>query len=157
MKNSKELIVWDKKFQCGIKVIDEQHKQLVELINEMFNHATGNHIQENDYFNRAIREMVKYVKIHFAAEEKILLATKFPGYNEHKKEHESFILAILNIVNEHKAGKRIVFSNYCRFLKDWVLSHIAMIDKQYFEYLKSIAARKEDGTLSINLEDVENR
>ncbi|MCL2184331.1 MAG: bacteriohemerythrin [Treponema sp.] len=152
----KEMISWTNKLSCGVKIIDDQHKGLVNLVNEMFNHVTGNIQQERDYFNRVIQEAVNYVKIHFATEEKLMIATKFPGYPDHKKEHESFILAVVNNIKEYEAGGRITLSKFSRFLKDWILSHIAMQDKRYFEYFNKIATRKADGKLSITSDDVKN-
>jgi hemerythrin len=149
-----EWISWSNKLSCGIKLIDEQHKGLVDLVNEMFKHINGNEVQERDYFNRVIQEAVKYVKIHFATEEKIMLATKFAGYAEHKKEHDSFVLAVLNNVKDYEAGKRLTLITFTRFLKEWILSHIAVMDKQYFEYFKTIASRKDDGKLSITSADI---
>jgi len=149
-----ELITWSNKLSCGIKLIDDQHKGLVELVNDMFNHATGNALKEQNYFHSVIQEAVKYVKVHFATEEKIMLATKFAGYAEHKKEHDNFVLAVVANIKDYEAGKRLTLSSFTRFLKEWVLSHIAVMDKQYFEYFKKIATRKADGTLSITQADI---
>jgi len=149
-----EYIAWSDKFSCGIKLIDDQHKQLVELVNEMFNHATGNAVQERDYFDRVINEAVEYIKTHFITEEKIMIAAKFKGYEEHKKEHLNFIVTVIEKAKDFQAGKRLTLSSFARYLKDWVLSHIAVMDKQYFEYFKNIATRKDDGRLSINSADV---
>jgi len=153
-KEQLELIAWSDRLSCGLKIIDDQHKGLVDLVNEMFNHVTGNGLQEKDYFNRVIQEAVKYVKLHFATEEKIMIATKFAGYAEHKKEHEKFVLAVVNNIKDFEAGKRLTLSSFARFLKEWILSHIAMMDKQYFEYFKKIATRKADGSLSISAADI---
>ena len=153
-EKNKDFITWSPTLACGIKLIDDQHKGLVELVNEMFNHVTGNYVQERDYFNRVIQEAVKYVKTHFATEEKIMLTTKFSGYAEHKKEHDNFVLAVVDNIRDYEAGKRLTLSSFTRYLRDWILSHIAMMDKQYFEYLKQIATRKDDGKLSITMNDV---
>jgi hemerythrin len=152
---SVEIVTWSDRLSCGIKLIDDQHKGLVDLVNDMFNHATGNSIQEHDYFNIVIQEVVKYVKVHFATEEKIMIATKFSGYAEHKKAHDSFVLAVVENINDYNAGKRLTLSAFTKFLKNWILSHIAMMDKQYFEYFKKIATRKEDGKLSITSADIQ--
>jgi len=152
---SVEIVTWSDRLSCGIKLIDDQHKGLVDLVNDMFNHATGNSIKEHDYFNIVIQEVVKYVKVHFATEEKIMIATKFSGYAEHKKAHDSFVIAVVENINDYKAGKRLTLSAFTKFLKDWVLSHIAMMDKQYFEYFKKIATRKADGKLSITSADIQ--
>ena len=151
MKNDEDFIAWNDKLACGIKLIDDQHKGLVDLVNEMFKHATGNEVQEKDYFDRVIQEAVKYIKIHFATEEKIMLATKFSGYAEQKREHDTFVRTVAEKTREYKSGKRFTLSNFTRFLKDWVLSHIALMDKQYFEYFKKIATRNADGKLTISL------
>jgi len=152
---SNELVAWSHKLSCGIQLIDDQHKELVALVNDMFKHATGNKTQEHDYFNRVIKEVVNYVKVHFATEEKIMLATKFSGYAEHKKAHESFILAVVENIKDFESGKRLTLSTFTRFLKEWILSHIAVMDKQYFEYFKKIASRKADGKLSITAADIQ--
>jgi hemerythrin len=138
----------------GIKLIDDQHKGLLELVNEVFNHSTGNERAEREYFKEVIGQAVDYVKVHFATEEKYLLALKFPDYEEHKKAHNDFVLAIVKSVRDFEAGKRMVLINFTRFLKDWVLGHIAVMDVKYSEYFKKIASRKADGTLSISAEDI---
>jgi len=150
----KEFVKWTDKLACGVKLIDDQHKGLVNLINEMFDHVSGNFTQEKDYFNRVIQEAVKYIKVHFADEERIMIATKFAGYPEHKKEHELFIKTTLENIKDYEAGKRFTLSSFTRFLKDWVLSHVALVDKKYFDYFKSIATRKDDGKLTINLHEL---
>jgi hemerythrin len=149
-----DLVVWSSSLSCGIKIIDDQHKELVKLVNDLFHHVTGNETQEHDYFNTVIQEVVKYVKVHFATEEKIMIATNYSGYHEHKKEHQEFVLKTVQNIKDYQDGKRLTLSTFTKFIKDWILSHIAVMDKQYFEYFKKLASRKADGSLSINSDDV---
>ena len=149
-----ELVKWSNTLSCGLQIIDEQHKGLVNLVNDLFNHVTGNEEEEHKYFNKVIQEAVKYVKIHFATEEKIMIATKFQSYTEHKKAHELFILTVVDRIKEYKTGKKMTLNTFTKFLKDWILSHIAVMDKQYFEHFKRLASRKADGKLSINSSDI---
>jgi hemerythrin len=120
----------------------------------MFNHATGNIEQERDYFGKVIQKAVNYIKTHFATEEKIMKTFKFAGYTEHKREHEKFIFEVLDKISEYKSGNRLTLSSFTRFLRDWALTHIAHMDKLYFDYLRKVATRKADGTLSVTLNDV---
>jgi hemerythrin len=153
-RKKSELIKWSHSLSCGIKLIDDQHKGLVDLLNDMFNHVTGDEEEERKYFSRVIQEAVKYVKVHFATEEKIMLATKFHGYAEHKKAHDHFVLTVVDKIREYQDEKRISLSSFTKFLKEWVLSHVAVMDKQYFDYFRKLASRKADGKLSINSHDV---
>jgi len=138
---------------CGIKLIDDQHKGLVDLVNDMFNHITGDDAQEQKYLNRIIEEAVSYIKVHFATEERIMDATRYQGYIEHKAEHKKFIVTVLEHVEKFKTGKRLPLMSFSKFLKDWVLSHIAVVDKQYFDHFIKVAIRNADGSLSINSAD----
>jgi len=148
---SNELITWSNRYACGVKLIDEQHKGLVMLVNEMFNHITGDKKQEDDYFKSVIQEAINYIKIHFATEEKIMLSTNFKGYAEHKSKHDVFILTVVENIRNYKEGNRFSLLSFTKFLKDWILSHIAVMDKQYFDYLKNIAVRRADGKMSVSL------
>ena len=149
-----EHVSWNNSYSMGIKLIDDQHKGLLEFVNELFDNSTGNEEDERVYFKKVIGQAVEYVKVHFATEEKYMLATKFPGYHEHKKTHEEFIRKVLVSVKDFEAGKRLVLTNFSRFLKDWVLSHVAVQDVKYAEYFKKIATRKADGKLSITTKDI---
>ncbi|MCL2444327.1 MAG: bacteriohemerythrin [Treponema sp.] len=155
MFNNSNLIDWSKTLTCGIKVIDDQHKGLVDLVNNMFKHVTGDDEQERKYLNKVIDETVNYIKVHFATEEKIMNATKFQGYIEHKEEHKKFIVTVAEHIEYFNSGKRVSLMSFSKFLKEWVLSHIAVVDRQYFTYFKDVATRKADGNLSISLADGE--
>jgi hemerythrin len=140
-----EHVYWSNSYSMGIKLIDEQHKGLLDFVNDLLNHSTGNEKEEREYFAKAIGEAVNYVKVHFATEEKIMLATKFLDYPEHKKAHEDFILAVVKNVKDFEGGKRLVLLNFSNFLKDWILSHIAIMDVKYSVFLKElVAARKAE-------------
>jgi len=133
IKEKPEIIVWSDRLACGIKVIDDQHRGLVALVNEIFNHVTGDEIQESEYFHKVIQETVNYVKLHFATEEKIMLAAKMPEYARHKKAHNRFILTILDFIHYYETGRKRNLHAFGKYLKDWILSHIALMDKQCFK------------------------
>jgi len=147
-------VIWSDKYSMGIKLIDKQHMWLINFINALFSHATGNENQERIYFQKVIQKAVQYVQVHFETEEKYMIAAKFPGYEEHKKAHDDFVQKIIFSVKSYKAGKKLVLENFAIFLKDWLLSHVAIMDKQYSIYFKKIATLNEDGKLSIKLTDI---
>ncbi|MDR1575126.1 MAG: bacteriohemerythrin [Treponema sp.] len=152
-----ELVRWSATYSVGIKLIDDQHKGLLDLVNDLFNHVSADEATERAYFQKVIQTAVNYVKVHFATEEKIMLATRFPGYAEHKKAHDTFVLTVVDNIRDFEAGKKFTLAGFTRFLKDWVLTHIAIMDKQYFTYFKQIASRKANGRLTINQGDLQRR
>ena len=152
-----EHVKWSENYSMGIRIIDDQHKGLLDFVNDLYNHATGHEKEERMYFSSVIQQAVDYIKLHFSTEEKYMIATKFPGYAEHKKHHDDFTLTVVKSVKDFEAGKRLVLTTFSKFLKDWVLSHIAVVDKKYSDYFKQIATRKDDGKLSITLDDVHKK
>jgi hemerythrin len=63
-------------------------------------------------------------------------------------------MTVVKSVQDFNAGKRLVLDKFAHFLKDWVLSHIAVMDAQYAVFFRKIATRKADGKLSITKTDV---
>jgi len=150
----KEHITWSNSYSMGVKLVDDQHKGLINFVNDLFNHANGNEAEERAYFKDVIQQAVQYIKEHFHTEEKLMVSTKFPGYMEHKKIHDKFTLTVVKSVKDFEAGKRLVLEKFAYFLKDWVLTHVAVEDVQYAAYFKKIATRKADGKLSITKADI---
>jgi len=147
-------VTWSNSYSMGVKLIDDQHKGLLNFVNDLFNHANGKEEEERAYFSSVIKQAVQYIKEHFQAEEKLMIGTKFPGYAEHKKVHDEFTLTVVKSVKDFDSGKRLVLEKFAYFLKDWVLTHVAVMDVQYAEYFRKIATRKADGKLSITKADV---
>ena len=139
----KEVFVeWDDRYSVGIPLIDDQHKHLIELTNELYACCIGGEAEVQSCFRDAIRGAVDYVKYHFAAEEKILENLRYPGIAAHKKEHESFVIKILEDVKDFEGGKKFVPNIFVRFLRDWILAHIAVEDKKYADFIREL--KKQD-------------
>ena len=149
-----EIITWSPTYSVGVKIIDDQHRGLLNLLNDLFNHVVGDADEERAYFKKVIQQAVDYVRVHFSTEEKIMSGTNFPGYPEHKKAHDVFVLTVVEKVRDYETGRKLTLIEFTKFLKDWILTHIAIMDKQYFAYFKEIATRKADGKLSIDSSDI---
>ena len=140
---------WNPSYSLGIKQIDDQHKRLLGFVNDLYNHALDDETDKREFFKAIIGQVVDYIKKHFAIEEKVMLATQFPGYYIHKMAHEEFVLTVVKTVKDFEAGKRLVLTNFSNYLRNWILSHIAIVDVKYCDYIKKIAARNTDGKLCV--------
>jgi hemerythrin len=128
-------IRWEQRYSVGIPKIDDQHKELVRLTNELYVSCTGSDEKMRDRFRSTLHSLVHYVTEHFGAEERLLQRVAYPQYAEHKKEHEGFIITMLDNMKLFDEGKSFVPNKFVRFLRDWILGHIAMSDKRYSEFL----------------------
>ena len=143
----REFVVWEARYTLGISVIDDQHKELLNLTNELFSACRqGNEVEA--IFKEVIHKSVEYVKFHFSTEEKILEQINYPEISAHKKEHEGFIIKVIADVKSFESGKSFVPNAFARYLREWILAHIAVSDKKYAEYAMRL---KKEGKLNIEI------
>jgi len=126
-----EIVVWEERYATGIELIDAQHHQLVNLVNQLYRACVAKDEVLPTVFKEVMSNLVKYVNFHFNAELKLLHAVNFPDYHNHKKMHEHLIKDILAAVKEYSEGSLFVPNRFVRTLKDWVFGHIAVNDKEY--------------------------
>jgi hemerythrin len=128
-------VVWDERYQLGIPEIDAQHRQLINLTNELYQGCMAGDEAAKAYFTKTIHGTVDYVKTHFSYEEKMLAEAGYPYLAWHKAQHAGFIKQILDDAAKFNAGEKFVPNKFVRFLRDWILSHIAMTDRNYAAFI----------------------
>ena len=78
-----------------------------------------------------LKECVNYVATHFSSEEKLMKLVSYEKFSEHKNKHDEFTKKVLETA---KGFNSMDFSDaikFCKFLYEWILSHIAHEDKLY--------------------------
>jgi hemerythrin len=142
MSNNSVIVEWDNRYLIGIPLMDEQHKELIRLTDTLYESCLQGDDAAQASFREAIRVAVDYVKFHFSAEEQILKNINYPDFAAHKKAHKEFAKEILWEVSDFEEGKKFVPNVFVRFLRDWILTHIAMMDKNYSRYIHEL--KKKD-------------
>jgi hemerythrin len=129
------IVSWSDALVIGIELIDNQHKKLIELTNELFRACLRGGDTLDSVFKETMSRMVEYVHFHFAAEQAMLQRVNYPGYAEHKREHDTLIKTVLKATENYGDGKKFIPNSFVRFLKDWIVSHIGYNDKMYAAYI----------------------
>ncbi len=130
-----KFIAWNPKFELGIPVIDEQHKHLVALCNDLYQQLISNRQniskEWQESFRSALKECANYVVTHFRDEETLMKASNYQRYKEHKNAHDIFTKKVLSSVASFENSTMSDAIQFVHFLYDWILSHIAMEDKMF--------------------------
>jgi hemerythrin-like metal-binding protein len=127
------LLVFTEKFSVGIETIDQQHRRLFEILNNLFEamkFAQGKHVLET-----TLAELNEYTQYHFSAEENLLDKFGYPQLNGHRSEHAFFIRRIITFQEDLKRGKPALSVYVMNFLKSWITNHILIVDKKYSGFL----------------------
>jgi hemerythrin len=141
MADVKNFVEWDDNYSVGIPLVDNQHKGLVDITNKLFKGCLKGDEEARRFFLDTIHEGVDYVKYHFTTEEKIMERIQYPGFAAHKTQHQDFVRELVSKVQSFQMGKRFVPNMMVRYLRDWVLTHIAVSDKEYGNYLVDLKKR----------------
>ncbi|MFO8235878.1 MAG: bacteriohemerythrin [Bacteroidales bacterium] len=127
-------IQWKYSMATNIDEIDTQHMQLVSLINDLYEAMSKG--QGKEKLNEIFNELFDYAKTHFFSEEKLMLIYGFPGYEDHKKEHQNFVEEIKKYKDKFEGGDSKTSIEVANFLKKWLVNHILKTDQQYAPYLQ---------------------
>jgi hemerythrin len=142
-EHDKMLVEWGSRYATGIPLIDEQHQELIKLTNTLFEACLAGD-QTAQVFKDTVRGVTDYINYHFSAEEKMLERIHYPELTEHKKQHAILAKQVLHNIRLFEEGRAFIPNSFVRAMKDWILTHIAVMDKRYVEY---IAALKKTGGL----------
>jgi len=93
-------IEWDDSLSIGVDLIDEQHKMLIQRLNDLskaieMTQGEGGIVQTLDF-------LIEYTDFHFSAEEKCMVEHKYPGLDHQKRQHEEFKTSLKNLVDDYE-------------------------------------------------------
>ena len=134
----RQIVQWQNSYSVGVKLIDEQHMELIKLTNKLFANCMAGHERSRSTFLDTIGEVVDYTGYHFGTEEKVMERINYPEFSSHKMEHANFVKEVYGKIEDFKAGKLLAPLNFVYFLRDWVLHHIAVRDKKLGNYLLNL-------------------
>ena len=140
MMRCKPLIEWQEdEFSVGIPSLDEDHKQLVKLLNYA---RIAQQCKTHMAFNRQLlQELVEYTEYHFQREEALLAEHGFRNLEGHKAQHDQAIKHIKQYAQRYEDQGRSVMEELADYLERWLLQHIQGADMQFAEFLQAKGVR----------------
>ncbi|MGZ5071289.1 MAG: bacteriohemerythrin [Methylobacter sp.] len=162
-----EIFPWNENFATGIEKIDEQHRQLVHLANQLASHLS--HKADLTTLNDVFKQLAEYAIYHFETEERVW-HEYFPEDDwetEHKKTHESFLESVLSLKAEETTKPfDEVIEDILTFLTQWLAFHILDSDMRMakvvlkmqsgasFEEAKGQAGQEMEGAMKVLIQTI---
>ena len=111
-----------------VKVIDEQHEELINLINAV--EAAGTAANTKEETDKALNFLGAYIVEHFTHEEGLMLQTDYPQYEWHSTWHKGYVSKFNNLKEEYdNNGPSEEFTNILNeFIIKWIVTHIRNVD-----------------------------
>ncbi len=133
------LITWTSMFSTGIGEQDNQHKKLIELINQL-----NDAMQEGkgaEVLGKVLSELVSYTVFHFGYEEKLMDQYNYGDSSAHKSEHVKFVQTVGEFKKNFDSGNAVISVEVMNFLRDWLTNHIMKTDKKLGQSLVALGAK----------------
>ena len=118
---------WSGRMSVGVPLLDSDHQALIGVINRLHDSVDdgGDGRDPTEVFDN----LIAYLEIHLAREERVMEACKFPGLREQRDEHIGFIHHVYEARDRYEAeADPAILGEMLSFLKSWFRNHVLSKD-----------------------------
>lgn len=132
-------MLWRDKYKVGVPLIDEQHEELFNRVNNFIEVIrTGDSWESKiQSVNETLEFMKMYVVEHFHDEEEYQQKVAYPKAAEHKNVHNSMVNYVLDFSSEYeKSGyNEKLIKQFAGKLLSWLINHVVTEDQNIANYV----------------------
>lgn len=120
------LIKWRDEFSVGVAAVDHEHRELVDMINEL--HALTKTGGGRERVIESLGEIYAQIAAHFALEERMMRDTGYSSLPEHKTDHESLLDQLRDIMDRVEDDGSYDEARLSADLERWFTEHFRTHD-----------------------------
>jgi hemerythrin len=134
MSDDEVFFKWLPEYSVGIKTIDSQHQELVNILNRLF--VAVSKREGNKAIGEILDALMAYTQKHFTLEERLMQLAKYKDLEAHKLEHKKLIEQLDQLIKKHMLEDKPIYFEMMNFLKAWLRDHIQKVDTRYSAALR---------------------
>ena len=127
------LIEWKRHYSVGVKAVDHEHRELIDLINRLHEELLAGTC--NAAVTAFLGEIFRGISAHFALEERFMLEHRYDQFAEHKQAHEQLLEEIREIMDSYDADPEGVSNQLSDRLDAWFTLHFGTHDARLHQRL----------------------
>jgi len=123
---------WRSEWSSGNSDIDKQHRTLIEIANKLINMS----FEAKGFEETAqqVQLLLSHIVAHFEFEEKVLVASGYPGYLGHAELHKNLVSKALRLNESYLRGEVKTTAFFSFMVDDVVLGHLMEADTKFFPF-----------------------
>lgn len=129
------LVNWSDEYSVHVVEIDDQHKKLVGIVNEL--HDAMIQGKAKSVLSNVLSELIDYTLYHFSTEEKFFDKYDYPEAAVHIEQHQNLVEQVADLQKKYESGEKVLTIDVMNFLRDWLHDHIIGSDKKFGPFLNS--------------------
>lgn len=127
-------IDWSEALCVGVLCIDQQHKNLIELLNKIYEAMKAH--SSSAYLTTLFVELGEHTKTHFDHEEQLFARANYPYLEGHRNEHNDLLKQYAAFLEKYRADPEGTLTmDFMNTLRHWLMDHVLREDKQGGAYL----------------------
>lgn len=130
---------WNGSLSVGVQSIDDQHRQLFELLDELQRANTED--REASLRLEIVDDLIDHTKIHLAFEETLLARHGYPDLVPHRAAHARLAAQVEVHAAVAQSGAGPLGGELYFFLRTWLNGHICGTDRLYSRFLNDQGVR----------------
>jgi len=135
MPSNEVFFKWSPEYSVNIKAIDDQHKELVAILNRLF--LAVSRLEGDEAIAGILDALTGYTRTHFALEERLMREAKYAALKEHIEEHRRLMEKLDRLCKVHLLEEKPIYFEMLSFLKTWLRDHIQGDDRNYSAALQA--------------------
>jgi hemerythrin-like metal-binding protein len=121
-------VAWDDALSVGIDVIDEHHRYLFDLTNDLFEVVSTK--RGTREVARVMKALDQYVQVHFRAEERMMAHYGYAALDRQETQHHQFEDRLREFYAEMHDNPLCAPFEMLAYLRDWLVKHIVHEDAE---------------------------
>jgi hemerythrin len=129
MSNDDVFFRWSNAYSVRIPAIDEQHQELVNILNRLFIAVSKR--EGNKIIAGILDSLMDYTHTHFALEERLMKEANYQDFQNHRHEHKKLIEQLDLLTKKYMLEEKPIYFEMLSFLRNWLKEHILGCDAKY--------------------------
>jgi hemerythrin len=134
-----EFFPWKDTYSVSVIEIDNQHRALIQMLNELYDSFMKKEHEKR--LGEILSRLSNYAVIHFETEENYFSLFGYAKRTAHIQEHNDFTDKIKAFRKEFDKNSSALTYKLVNFLREWLMNHILVSDKEYVVCFKENGLR----------------
>lgn len=126
-----EPLIWRESWLLGIDLLDDEHREMVRLINRLLDETDGSPVTER------LDHLIAHLRRHFDTEEVFLRAIDYPETDAHCREHAMQLAEFVDLRRSVSRGGASVLGPEDRdSIRHWFFNHVVAQDQRFGQFYR---------------------
>lgn len=133
----KPYLAWTPDLAIGHTLLDADHQHIFRIANRLQNEILEQPDVECSVVGEVLVELIEHTGAHFAREESVMRAARFPCYREHKAQHDALMKKVDALHRQYMDGEIDIPGKVSHFLLQQLVPHILTTDMDVGRWLRA--------------------